>query len=230
MRQLFLYLFILFAFSVSAEPLKITGRVIDVDWFNDPVIGASVEVCGAHRGTATDGDGNFSIEVEKGAILKFYSLGFYDKYVEVLNDSSLVIEMNEWNELCFCPYRHVILPDNHLKSPLQIIQILYPDLKQCNDESKLMTYESESGDVIFSIYNGIVCKQYSTLDDENIDLEELFNRIVEAKSFQGGYDSRDKSQSGKVTTYYYPEYSMQIQYVPRKHVSITYELYPEYYK
>lgn len=229
MRQLFLYIFILFAFSVSAEPFKITGKVIDA---RDSLqcIGASVMVGGTDRGTATDGDGNFCIEVEKGDILKFSYVGYYTKFVEILNDSSLVIEMNEWNELCFCPYRHVILPDNHLKSPFQIIQILYPNLKESNGKSKMMTYESESGDVIFSVYNGIVCKQYSTLEDENIDLEELFNRIMVAKSFQGGYDSRDKSQSGKAITYYYPEYSMQIQYVPRKHVSITYELYPEYYK
>lgn len=146
MRQFFLFIFLFilfFACSVSAEQFKITGKVVSPGYHNEPLIGAIVEVNGAYRRTYTDMDGNFSIEVEKGAFLKISCYTFYPKVVEVLNDSSLVIGLKEWDELCFCPYRHVILPDNHLKSSFQIIQILYPDLKQCNDESKMMTYESE---------------------------------------------------------------------------------------
>ncbi|MBQ3364994.1 MAG: carboxypeptidase-like regulatory domain-containing protein [Muribaculaceae bacterium] len=222
MRQILLYLFILFACSVSAEPLKITGRVIDVDGFNNQVIGASVQVCGTHRGTSTDGDGKFSIEVEKGAILKFSCIGFYDKYVEVLNDSSLVIEMKQWIEFCFCPHRHVILPDNYLKSSLQEIKRVYPDLIQRKDGS----YKRESSDMCFSLYNGIVYKQYYSLKYKDIKLEELYDDIA----WYLRKNSSDERKSGKATTLYYPEYSVHIQYVPHKHVSITYELNPEYYK
>lgn len=222
MRQILLYLFILFACSVSAEPFRITGKVIDVRWFNDPVIGASVQVCGTHRGTATDGDGNFSIEVEKGAILKFSCLGFYDKYVEVLNDSSLVIEMKQWIEFCFCPHRHVILRDNYLKSSLQEIKRMYPDLIQRKDGS----YKRESSDMCFSLYNGIVYKQYYTLKYKDIKLEALYGEIV----CYFRKNSSDERKSGKAIIFYYPEYSVRVQYNPRKHVSIIYELYPKYYK
>ena len=64
-----LYLFILFACGVNAEQFKITGTVVDE--VHVPIIFAKVEVKDADRRTITDVDGNFSIEVEKGAILRF---------------------------------------------------------------------------------------------------------------------------------------------------------------
>ena len=86
-----LYIFILFACSVNAEQFKITGTVVDET--NEPVIGAGVAVVGTDRHTATNLDGNFSIEVEKGEILEFSCVGYFSKKVEVLNDSSLFIEL-----------------------------------------------------------------------------------------------------------------------------------------
>lgn len=227
MRQLLLYIFILLVCSVSAEPFMLTGKV--VCGFNDPCLGASVLVVGTDRGIATDLDGNFSIDVEKGAILKFSYMGYYDKFVEVLNDSSLVIEMKAWNEFCFCPHRHVILPENHLKSSLQLMKIMYPDLKKCKDKGNMSTYESEKAGMLFSMYNGIVYKQYYTLKYKDINLKVLYNQIANAKCFDRDEPS-DKKQSGESTTFYYPEYSVSIKYVPKKHVSITYELNPECYK
>ena len=93
MRQVLLCLFILFACGVNAEQFRITGTVVDE--VHEPIIFAKVEVKDADRRTVTNVDGNFSIDVEKGAILKFSYLGYYDKLVEVLNDSSLVIELEE---------------------------------------------------------------------------------------------------------------------------------------
>ena len=93
MRQILLYFFILFACSVSAEQVMIMGKVVDDH--NEPLIGVSVQVKGTNRGTATDFDGNFSIVVEKGAILRFSYVGFYEKEVEILNNSSLFIGMRE---------------------------------------------------------------------------------------------------------------------------------------
>ena len=94
MRQILLYIFILFVCSVSAEQFMITGKVVDA---RDSLqcIGASVMVVGTNRGTATDGDGNFSIDVEKGEILKFSYVGYYSKEVKIMNDSSLVIELED---------------------------------------------------------------------------------------------------------------------------------------
>ena len=94
MRQILLYLFILMACGVNAEQFRITGTVVDAG-DNEPLIGVGVQIKGTDRGSATDLDGNFSIEVEKGAILKFSFWGYISKEVEILNDSSLVVELEE---------------------------------------------------------------------------------------------------------------------------------------
>ena len=92
MRQILLYLFLLFVCSVNAEQFRITGTVVDEN--NEPAIGVSVvQQSNPENGVATDFDGRFSIEVEKGAILKFSYVGYNSKEVEVLNDSSLFIEL-----------------------------------------------------------------------------------------------------------------------------------------
>ena len=93
MRQLLLFIFLLLVCSVSAEQFKITGKVVDEH--NEPFIGATVWIKATDHHTATDMDGNFRIEVEKGTILKFSYIGCTSKEVEVLNDSSLVIELEE---------------------------------------------------------------------------------------------------------------------------------------
>ena len=97
---------------------------------------------------------------------------------------------------------------------------------QCNDKSKMLTYKS--GSILFSVCNGIVCKQYYTLDKyKNEVLERVYHGFV--NSFKG-YDSFQESESGEEITFYYPEYSVHIQYEPQKHLSVTYELNLEYYK
>ena len=92
MRQILLYIFLLFVCSVSAEQYKITGKVVDAE-NNEPLIGTTVQIKSTDRRIAADIDGNFGIEVEKGAILRFSYMGYISKEVEVLNDSSLVIKL-----------------------------------------------------------------------------------------------------------------------------------------
>ena len=223
MRQILLFIFISLACSISAEQFKITGKVVDA------------ENVGSRRGVATDIDGNFSIEVEKGAILKFSCVGYYDKLVEVLNDSSLVVEMKVWKEFCYCSEygRHIILPDNHLKCSLKEIKSMYPHLKECNDN----IYESKHDNEAFSLYlyNGIVYKQSYSFKHYTINLPDNSETALE-RVYHGfvngfkGYDSSQKSESGNEITFYYPEYSVHIQYEPNERVSATYELNPEYYK
>ena len=82
----------MFACSVNAEQYRITGTVVVEN--NEPAIGAFViQKSNPKDGAVTDFDGNFSIEVEKGAILEFSYVGYNSKEVEVLNDSSLFIEL-----------------------------------------------------------------------------------------------------------------------------------------
>ena len=233
MRQILLYLFILFACGVNAEQFKITGTVVDE--VHEPIIFAKVEVKDADRRTVTNVDGNFSIDVEKGAILKFSCIGYYSEKVKVLNDSSLVIEMKAWKEFCYCSEygRHIILPENHLKCSLKEIKRMYPHLKKCDDN----IYESKHDNEAFSLYlyNGIVYKQYYSFKHYTINLpgnsgnalERVYYNFV--NSFKG-YDSSQKSESGEEITFYYPEHCVHIQLEPNELVSVTYELKTEYYK
>ena len=94
MRQILLFIFISLACSLSAEQFKITGKVVDATDNDQQLIGATVTVEGTHRVVNTDFDGNFSIEVEKGDTLKFSFVRYLSREVEVLNDSSLVIELD----------------------------------------------------------------------------------------------------------------------------------------
>lgn len=80
--------------SRSSAPRVLTGVVLDSDG-GEPLIGASVVVEGTTRGTITDVDGKFSIEVEIGDVLEFTYLG-YDKVTHtVRNFKSLTITMSE---------------------------------------------------------------------------------------------------------------------------------------
>ena len=93
MRQFLLYIFLLLVCSVNAEQFKITGKVVDaVD--KEPLIFTVVQIKGTDRAVCADFDGNFSIEVEKGDTLKFSFVRYLSREVEVLNDSSLFIELD----------------------------------------------------------------------------------------------------------------------------------------
>ena len=93
MRQFLLYIFLLLVCSVNAEQFKITGKVVDaVD--KEPLIFTVVQIKGTDRAVCADFDGNFSIEVEKGDTIKFSYVGYFTKEIEILNDSSLFIELD----------------------------------------------------------------------------------------------------------------------------------------
>ena len=94
MRRLLLYVFILVVGSVSAEQFKLTGTLVTA-YDKYPLIGGTVVIKGTDRCACTDLDGNFSIEVEKGDTLKFSYCGYLSREVEILNDSSLVIELDD---------------------------------------------------------------------------------------------------------------------------------------
>ncbi len=93
MRQLLLYVFILVVGSISAEQFKLTGTLVDA-YDKAPLIGGTVVIKGTDRRACTDLDGNFSIEVEKGDTIKFSYVGYFTKEIEILNDSSLFIELD----------------------------------------------------------------------------------------------------------------------------------------
>lgn len=83
--------------NYSAQQNKVVkGRVIDQN--GDAVIGASVLVKGTTRGTITDVDGNFSIDVAKGETLVISYIGYVNQEI-VPTGKNLSIVLKEDTEV-----------------------------------------------------------------------------------------------------------------------------------
>ena len=101
---------------LCAEPLKIMGKVVFAE-DNEPMFDVLVKEKNGNNQTRSDFDGNFSINIEKGAVLEFSYPSCKTTEVVVMNDSSLFIEMEPNGELdislisCPQPIR-VIRPDS----------------------------------------------------------------------------------------------------------------------
>ncbi len=83
--------FLIIAFSYAQH--TISGNVIDGD-FNEPLLGATVQIKGTSQGTATDFEGNFQLTVAPGKyILLFSYMGLESKEVEVdATDGSVLLD------------------------------------------------------------------------------------------------------------------------------------------
>jgi outer membrane receptor for Fe3+-dicitrate len=86
---IFFYLFV--ASNIRAQILQ--GKVTDNK--NEAVVGASVLVKGAQKGTVTNAEGNFSIKAEKDDKLIISSVGFKKQEVNVSGRNSLNIVLIE---------------------------------------------------------------------------------------------------------------------------------------
>ncbi|GAB3649364.1 TonB-dependent receptor [Echinicola sediminis] len=93
--------------SVQAEArVNISGTVTDEE--GEPLPGATVTVLGTTKGTVTDVDGKYALDVEKGATLQFSFIGFEKKQVLVGNQAvinvSLVLDNNSLEEVVVVGY------------------------------------------------------------------------------------------------------------------------------
>src|SRR5690606_4636210 len=83
--------------SMPSERLMIyqliKGQVVDAD--GNPIPGATILVEGTTIGTATDMDGNFSLDVPDGAVLLVSFIGYSSLRIEVGNQSNLKISLME---------------------------------------------------------------------------------------------------------------------------------------
>jgi TonB-dependent SusC/RagA subfamily outer membrane receptor len=74
-----------------ADLIAITGTVLDEN--GEPMPGATVTIEGSTSGTVTDVDGNFSIDVDEGAVLVVSFIGYKTKRIPVSNQNELTISM-----------------------------------------------------------------------------------------------------------------------------------------
>jgi TonB-linked SusC/RagA family outer membrane protein len=105
---LFFCLLYLQAFVSNAQQNTISGKVIDAVT-GQAMPGVSIALKGTSRGTATDIDGNFSLNATLGDVLVLNSLGFLTKEVAIGNQVSLNISLEEnkmmLNELVVTGYQ-----------------------------------------------------------------------------------------------------------------------------
>ena len=96
--KIYSLLLILFL-SVSAfdQTYEVSGTVIDSD--NQPLPGVSVSVKGTTKGTTTDFDGNYSLQVNSGEVLVFTFVGFETQQVTLSGQSTVNVTMKSGLEL-----------------------------------------------------------------------------------------------------------------------------------
>ncbi len=95
--------------TIEKPQIRITGKVVDER--NEPIPGASVYEKVSHRGTATDVNGNYSLNVEVGATLVFSFVGYDPQEVLITNQTQINIKLkpssNILNEVVAIGYQSV---------------------------------------------------------------------------------------------------------------------------
>lgn len=93
-RMLLVSIFLFSGGLAFAQDLKISGKVTDAS-NGTPMIGVTVYVKGTTIGSATDFDGNFSINAKKESTLVFSSVGYTPQEVLVSNSTIINVQLKE---------------------------------------------------------------------------------------------------------------------------------------
>lgn len=117
-RHFWIFILFILPFSLSAQVRTITGKVLDGEFDNTPLVGATVTVEFDDKdfpmiGTATGLDGDFSIEYPAGAkrlVVTF--IGYEDKFVEIEDGKSeykivLNASTNKIDEVVVTGYQNI---------------------------------------------------------------------------------------------------------------------------
>ncbi len=89
-RKQFFFSFLLLFFnfiSLAQQKITVTGSVTSDN--NTPLAGVSIKVTGAPGGTTTDANGNYTLQVNKGAVLIFSSIGYEDQQLKADNEGTI---------------------------------------------------------------------------------------------------------------------------------------------
>ena len=98
---------LLISSAAFAQQTEVTGKVVDEQ--NEPVVGATVQVEGTTNGTATNVDGQFTLEVNSGARLRFSYVGFKTLTIKAVNGMKVTMQedANTLNEVVTIGYGSV---------------------------------------------------------------------------------------------------------------------------
>jgi len=97
-KFLFSAFFVVVLVTTSMAQMKVTGTVMDGE-YNEPLIGATVQVKGTTVGTVTDISGAYNIMANTGDILVFSYTGFDSKEMTVGTDATINITMTAGSTL-----------------------------------------------------------------------------------------------------------------------------------
>lgn len=95
---------LLLSSAAFAQQTKVSGTVFDVQ--NEPIVGATVQIEGTNKGTATNVNGQFTLEVKSGDRLRFSYVGFKTITVKAVNGMKVVMQedANTLNEVVTIGY------------------------------------------------------------------------------------------------------------------------------
>ena len=93
-RRILLLLSVLFCLTVSAQQqITAKGSVLSSD--NEPIVGATILQTGTSNGTVTDINGEFTIMVPAGSMLKISYIGFQTQDVKASSQSLHIVLKEE---------------------------------------------------------------------------------------------------------------------------------------
>jgi TonB-dependent starch-binding outer membrane protein SusC len=92
-RSATVLLFLLMTVSALAQEKVVTGKITDAE--GNAIPGVNVIIKGTSRGTATDGNGSFSIETVPTDVLQFSFIGFTPQEIAVGTQTRIDVQMQE---------------------------------------------------------------------------------------------------------------------------------------
>ncbi|GAB2632171.1 hypothetical protein GCM10027035_28080 [Emticicia sediminis] len=87
------FIMTIISLSVFAQTSKVSGKITDEK--NQALVGVSVVIKGTTKGTVSDAEGNYSIEVDGGQTLTFSFVGYTSKEVAINSKSTVNVSLAE---------------------------------------------------------------------------------------------------------------------------------------
>ena len=157
-RILLLLLSVLFCLTVSAQQ-QITAKGSVLSSGNEPIVGATILQTGTSNGTVTDINGEFTITVPAGSMLKISYIGFQTQDVKASSQSLHIVLKEEEKSL----NEVVVMGYGVQKKKLvtgATVQVNGKDLEKLNTVSPLGALQSKTPGVTITQSSGMPGEGY----------------------------------------------------------------------